>query len=115
MDYNILTKVLAKRLEKVLPKLANPDQTGYVKGRYIGENIRLIQDLMFYTDKENLPGIAVLDFRKAFDTVEWNYLEKVLIHFNFGPNFVQWFKTLHTDISSCVLNNITGTLHTFSQ
>ena len=97
---------MAKRLEKVLPKLINPDQTGYVKGRYIGENIRLIQDLMFYTEKENLPGIAVfLDFRKAFDTIEWHYLEKALTHFNFGPNFLHWFKILHTDISSCVLNN----------
>ena len=106
VDYNILTKILAKRLEKVLPKLINPDQTGYVKGRYIGENIRLIQDLMFYTEKENLTGIAVfLDLRKAFDTIEWHYLEKALIHFNFGPNFLQWFKILHTDISSCVLNN----------
>ena len=106
VDYKILTKILAKRLEKVLPKLINPDQTGYVKGRYIGENIRLIQDLMFYTEKENLPGIAVfLDFRKAFDTIEWHYLEKALTHFNFGPNFLHWFKILHTDISSCVLNN----------
>ena len=97
---------MAKRLEKVLPKIINPDQTGYVKGRYIGENIRLIQDLMFYTEKENLPGIAVfIDFRKAFDTIEWHYLEKVLTHFNLGPNFLQWFKILHTDISSCVLNN----------
>ena len=61
---------------------------------------------MFYTEKENLPGIAVfLDFRKAFDTIEWHYLEKALTHFNFGPNFLQWFKILHTDISSCVLNN----------
>ena len=104
--YKILTKVLAKRLEKVLPKLINPDQTGYVKGRYIGENIRLIEDLMFYTEKENLPGIAVfLDFRKAFDTIEWHYLEKALLQFNFGPNFLQWFRTLHCNISSCVLNN----------
>jgi len=39
VDYKILTKVLANRLEKVLPKIINPDQTGYVKGRYIGENI----------------------------------------------------------------------------
>ena len=106
VDYKILTKVLAKRLEKVLPKIINPDQTGYVKGRCIGENIRLIQDLMFYTEKENLPGIAVfIDFRKVFDTIEWHYLEKALTHFNFGPNFLQWFKILHTDISSCVLNN----------
>lgn len=83
VDYKILTKVLAKRLEKVLPKLINADQTGYVKGRYIGENIRLIQDLMFYTYNENLPGVAIfLDFRKAFDTIEWHYLKKVLTHLN---------------------------------
>ena len=81
VDYKILAKILAKRLEKVLPKLINPDQTGYVKGRYIGENIRLIQDLMSYTEKEKLPGIDVfLDFRKAFDTIEWHYLEKALTH-----------------------------------
>ena len=105
VDYKILTKVLAKRLEKVLPKLMNADQTGYVKGRYFGENIRLIQDFMFYTYKENLPGMAIfLDFRKAFDTIEWHCLEKVLTHFNFGPNFLQRFKTLHANISSCVLN-----------
>jgi len=58
-DYKILTKVLANRLEKV-PKIINPDQTGYVKGRYIGENIRLIQDLMLYLEKENSPGMVVL-------------------------------------------------------
>ena len=106
VDYKILTKVLANRLEKVLPKIINPDQTGYVKGRYIGENIRLIQDLMSYLEKENSPGIAVfVDFRKAFDTIEWNYLEKALALFNFGPDFLQWFKTIYSNISSCVLNN----------
>ena len=79
VDYKILTKVLAICLEKVLPKIINPDQTSYVKGRYIGENIRLIQDLMFYLEKVNSPGIAVfVDFWKAFDTIEWNYLEKPL-------------------------------------
>ena len=42
--YKMLTKVTAKRKEKVLPALINPDQTGYVKGRYIGENESLICD-----------------------------------------------------------------------
>lgn len=39
VNYKILTKVLADRLEKVLPKILSPDQTGYAKGRYTGENI----------------------------------------------------------------------------
>ena len=41
-DYKILTKTLANRLQLVLPKLINPDQVGYVKNRYIGQNVRLM-------------------------------------------------------------------------
>ncbi|KAL9989297.1 hypothetical protein ACROYT_G003831 [Oculina patagonica] len=106
LDYKILTKVIAKRLEKVLPKIINPDQTGYVKGRYIGENIRLIQDVMFFTKNANLPGIAIfLDFRKAFDTIEWNYLLSALKMFNFGPDIQRWIEVIYQNVSSCVLNN----------
>ena len=70
VNYKILTKVIAKRIENVLPTLINPDQTGYVKGRYIGENIRLIYDLIHYTDTANQKGIAIfLDFKKAFRNI----------------------------------------------
>ena len=56
VDYKILTKIIsAKRIEKVLPKIINPNQTGYVKGRFIGENIRLIQDVMSLTKNANMP------------------------------------------------------------
>ena len=70
VDYKILTKTIAKRLEKVLPNIINIDQTGYVKGRYSGENIRLIQDVIHFTNLTNQKGIAILlDFKKAFDSV----------------------------------------------
>ena len=51
-DYKILAKALAMRLQKVASSLVNSDQVGYLKGRYIGENIRIISDLMHYTTKE---------------------------------------------------------------
>ena len=59
VDYKILTKILAKRIQKVLPKIINPNQTGYVKGRFICENTRLIQDVMFLKKHANTPGIAI--------------------------------------------------------
>jgi len=59
-DYKILTKAIAKRLEKVLPKVINLHQTGYIKTRYISENISLISDIMTYTEEKNIPGIALL-------------------------------------------------------
>ena len=79
-----MTKAIAKRLEKVLPKIINLDQTGYVKNRYIGENIRLILDVMTYTEEKNLLGIALqfIDFRKAFDAIEWNFLIDTLKNLN---------------------------------
>ena len=107
IDYKILTKVIAKRLEKVLPKiLINPYQTGYVKNRYIGENVRLISDIMSNTTETNILGIALfLDFKKAFDTIEWDFINSCLKKFNFGPDIQNWFKVLYKNVNSCILND----------
>ena len=91
VDYKIATKTIGLRIEKVLPHLINPSQTGYVKGRFIGESIRLILDTMEYTKNKDTLGVAVyLDFEKAFDSVEWNYIKKCLEATNFGPHIRQW-------------------------
>ena len=106
VDYKILTKTIAKRIEKVLPNIINVDQTGYVKGRYIGENIRLIQDVLHFTNLTKQKGIAIfLDFKKAFDSIEWPYLNAALELFNFGPDILSWIKIFYKDVSSCVINN----------
>ena len=62
--------------------------------------------------KKNIPGLAVfLDFEKAFDSIEWCYLQKCLEAFNFGPQLRQWISVLYNNISSCVLNNGFATKH----
>ena len=90
---------------EVLPTFMNPDQTGYVTGRYIGESVRLIYDLIHYTDKPNQKGIAIfLDFKKAFEFIEWNYLLQTLQFFNLGHDIQNWIKIFY-NVTSCVLNN----------
>jgi len=106
VDYKIITKVLSERLKPLLPYLIHYNQTGYVEGRFIGDAIRTVIDVMEITDKQNIPGILMcVDFQKAFDSIEWNYIMKVLDAFNFGPSFKHWIKTIYTNISSCVINN----------
>ncbi len=105
-DYKILTKSLAFRLQKVLPLIINSDQTGYIKGRYIGENIRTISDLIEYTSLMNMPGVILLiDFEKAFDTIKWSFPVKSLEYFNLGKMFVNWIKVIYKNTESTVMNN----------
>ena len=105
-DYKIIAKCLALRLKKVLPEIINNDQTGFLPGRYIGENIRLVLDMLEYTNTTNTPGLMFLaDFEKAFDKLEWDFLFHTLKFFGFGQDFITWIKILYSDIMSCVLNN----------
>ena len=74
VDYKILAKTIAKRIEPFLPKRIHSDQTGFIKDRYIGQNIRLLSDLMEYTDAKTISGIFLfVDFEKAFDSIEWSF------------------------------------------
>jgi hypothetical protein len=60
-----------------LDKIIDPDQTGFMANRYIGENTKLIYDIMHYTEEEDIPGLLLLiDFEKAFDTLSWNFIKK---------------------------------------
>ena len=105
-DYKILAKTLATRLQSVINTIISPDQTGYIKGRYIGQNLRTIIDIIEYTNKENISGLMVfLDFQKAFDTISWPYLFTTLKAFNFGPKFRKWIEILYNNPTSCVINN----------
>ena len=104
-DYKIATKSIAARIAKVLPSLIHEDQSGYIKGRK-GQNIRLIADIIECTKTLDNPGIALfLDFKKAFDSLEWNFIEKALKTFNFGAPLVQWVNTFYSNIQRCVIND----------
>ena len=46
-----------------------------------------------------------LDFEKAFDTVEWSFIQKTFRQFNFGPTIINWIKIFYNSTESCILNN----------
>ena len=61
-----------------------------MKGRSIAENILLIDGIISFAAENTKPGLLLLiDFEKAFDTLEWNLIEKSLRHFYFGPSLIK--------------------------
>ena len=106
VDAKIASKVIAERMKRLLPEVIHNNQSGYIPGRNISENIRSILDIMEYTKAKKLPGLLLfIDFEKAFDSLEWDFLEKCLKKFNFGPDLIRWINTFYNDIQSCVINN----------
>lgn len=93
-------------MKKVLPSIISESQKGFLKGRFIGENTRLVYDIMNYFKKIGKQGLLLLvDFEKAFDTVESPYINTVLNKYNFGNYMQTWVNTLYKDAESCVINN----------
>ena len=63
----------------------------YVKDRYIGESVRLINNMLEYADKNNIEAILFsADFEKAFDSIDHTFILVVLKSYGFGPDFIQW-------------------------
>jgi len=108
--YKIASSTIADRLKNVLPIIINEDQTGFLKGRFIGENIRSLYDLILLTKLKKVPGmILLLDFEKAFDSVAWSFIQKSLSVFGFGSDIKQWVELFYKNIKSCVIvNSITS-------
>ena len=70
-DYKIGAKALATRLKSCNTSLIGPIQSGFLKGRFIGENIRYVLDCIEFTADNNIPGFLLfVDFQKAFDKIE---------------------------------------------
>ena len=96
-DYKIIAFVLQKRLHEVIPKLVKNDQTAYIKNRFIGQNVRLLIDVIEYAKTNNEDGILLFaDYLKAYDTVSWNFMFKCLEKYGFGPQFINWIKVLYS-------------------
>ena len=92
-SYKLLSGVLAARLNKVINKLVDPVQKGFVPNRNIAENVRTFFDVLDYANRKKVGGTAiVLDYEKAFDTLSHEYFKEVLSFFGFGPNIRKWIQ-----------------------
>ena len=72
----------------------------------IGENIRLLFEILDYIDENELPALLFFsDFEKAFDSLDHEFMLRCLKHFNFGDSIINWVKLFYSDSKSCTINN----------
>ncbi len=106
LDYKILASVYAKRLSYGLGNIISESQPGFMKGRHISNNIRLVLDLLDYPDLIHSDGLILfLDFHKAFDTIEHKCIFRTLELFGFWKAFIETVTMFYTGINSSVIGN----------
>ena len=96
VDFKIISSALTNRLKSVMNEIISPAQSAYIKGRYIGENSRLVYDVIDKVSSSNQTGfILAADFEAAFESVSWSFLLKALDYYNFGPYCKHLVKLLY--------------------
>lgn len=91
----IISKLLANRLSLVIKDLIDSSQSAFIKGRCIVDNIATANKLIFFIQKHRLAGLIFkVDFAKAFDTVDWDFLFELLEARGFGERWVGWIKSI---------------------
>ena len=92
-DAKIDSKTLAFMMIEVMADLIHPNQLAYIKNRFIGEGIKMIEGIIDYIKEKQLSGyMLAVDFLKAFDSYEWEFWERVLRVFGFPECFIQLLK-----------------------
>ncbi|KAF7642726.1 hypothetical protein LDENG_00252430 [Lucifuga dentata] len=103
VDYKLVAKVMANRLEQCLASIVYNDQSYCIPGRSIFDNLFLMRDVLELCKPGTLRfGVFSLDQEKAFDRVSHEYLFEVLNVFGFGRNCINIFRMLYNNVS-CLL------------
>ena len=103
VDYKILAKVMSNRMKSVIKNIVHEDQNGYIKSRSPSCVLRTLDDIVEYTNTNNIPGALLsLDYSKAFDTISKEFMIFCFKKFGFGNMYTQWVSVLNKNTISCI-------------
>ncbi|XP_010462868.1 PREDICTED: uncharacterized protein LOC109125019 [Camelina sativa] len=109
VSYKIISKILCFRLKRFLPSLVSETQSAFVSGRLITDNILVAQEMFHGLNTNNRCKSEFLAFKtdmsKAYDRVEWAFLEAVMVKLGFDRNWISWIMWCVSSVSYQVLLN----------
>ncbi|XP_028089573.1 uncharacterized protein LOC114289924 [Camellia sinensis] len=104
--YKVLAKVLSRRLKRVLPTVIGEVQFAFVCGKYILDGVLIANEVVDGWKRSKKKGIILkLDFEKAYDSINWEFLVSMMRNFGFGEQWISWMKTCISTAKISVLVN----------
>lgn len=89
--------MLASRLNVILLQCVRPDQTGFLKDSYLGDNVRRLVNLIDYVNQSNDPTVCYfIKTEKAFNCIEWEFIRIIIEKWGLEANFLQWINLLYS-------------------
>lgn len=92
-SFKIFTKLLPIRLGKIYDTLICPQQSAFIRGRYILESVVVAHEVVHSLHKSKEPGVVIkLDYEKAYDKVSWEFIFEILESRGFGRKWIEWIR-----------------------
>nr|KAJ0184832.1 hypothetical protein LSAT_V11C900454780 [Lactuca sativa] len=113
--YKCISKVIVNRIRDHLGCLVSDNQSAFIPGRSILDNILLSQELVrgYHINRGFARCAMKVDIQKAYDTVNWSFLRNILKEFGFHESMITWIMNCVT--TSSFMININGSFHGFFQ
>jgi hypothetical protein len=109
-QFKIITKILADRLSAIASKIISPQQRGFIPDRHVSDCVIVASEAINVLQKKRYSGNLALkiDIKKAFDSIDWNFLLSVMHQFGFSHVFCEWIRDiLHSAHLSILINGKT--------
>ncbi|KAJ9558860.1 LOW QUALITY PROTEIN: hypothetical protein OSB04_013474 [Centaurea solstitialis] len=104
--YKVVSKVLAHRLKKVIGKVVSDPQSAFIKDRNILDGVLIANEVVDFIRNRKRKGLIFkVDFEKAYDTVDWNFLLETMNRMGFGKKWIGWIAACLNSSSMSVLVN----------
>ncbi|XP_071728309.1 uncharacterized protein [Rutidosis leptorrhynchoides] len=104
--YKIVAKILSNRLRKILPYLVSSEQSTFLKGHFILDGALIANETVDYLRSKRENGLVFkVDFEKAFDSLNWQFLFEVIKNMGFGNKWIKWINSCLKSASISILIN----------